>query len=307
MTWRKATTMFASFRRPTSYATRVLGFAAGLLLLASTTAKPAAAQVNLQFNVPVGTSYDFTSIETEQQTMTQGGQGMGGQQMQQAVRFEVRGSFKVLEVANGVPSRVEIAFDQNSGGQVQGPQGNQPIPFALAGQTVTASVDPQGNVAVQPAGNLDPVSQNVVQNLVAMDASILPGKPVVPGDTWAVNDPAALGLPPGSQAQLQFRFDGTQETSGLTVAVMTSQVQFRANTQAGNAEGNLNGMLVMDLATGLLLKAESSGQRNESGQGQDPMTGQPIQMQGTAQVKSVYEIQNVNIPGVGGGGGNAGG
>ncbi|MEM8873445.1 MAG: hypothetical protein AAGD32_04215 [Planctomycetota bacterium] len=280
-------------------AVRALGFAAGLLV---TGAAALAQQVNLQVNVPAGTTYQFQSQESVDLNMQMMMQGMPPQQMQQQIASRTGGSLKVLESQNGKPSKVEVTFDAQSGGQVQGPMGNQQIPFALAGQTVTATIDPQGNVSLQPAGNADPATMQAISQIVTVDEELFPGRPVGPGDSWQVNAADLLDAA-GAQGSVNVRFDGVQNLAGRQVAVLQTQTQMQGMDQGMQTRVEMAGPVLVDLETGLVVKVDLQGQMNLSGQQQQQ--GMVANVEGTGQMRTGAQITNLQT-GAGGGLGGGG-
>jgi hypothetical protein len=206
----------------------------------------------LRQNVTPGVVYQFDQSLTMNMNLTI---NTGGQQMNmvQTVRQATVGKMEVIEAASGQPSKARISFTPQSGGTMEMMGQSQSLPFNLAGKTVTATVK-DGVVSVDDP-NADQMSKGAIDGLMKSDDGMFPDRPVNPGDEWNGTFAAGANMKPS----LKIKFDRVSDVGGRRVAELSCQGTLDGNEQGMNMRGTIGGPVVVDLATGLVVKGAMAG------------------------------------------------
>ena len=236
----------------------------------------------LAVNLPPGSTVQFQQDVTMDMNMQM---NMGGQQidMKGAVTDSVAGTVTVLEASGGKPTKAQVVFDAGGGTKIDMGGMNQSAPFELAGQTVTATLGPDGSlVSLDPAAG-DPATTERVEGVLKFGKGMLPPGPVAPGDTWQPSDASLFGdemqMQNGSQLELvQFTQVGGREAAEVRLTGdLTGDVQ---GMQTG---GSVGGTMMIDTATGVVLSGDVDGDLSMSA---SEIQGQQIQVDGSMKLSA---------------------
>lgn len=231
----------------------------------------------LRLSLPPGTSYTFNStMKTDMDLMV----NANGQQMpmQQSQGRVMSGTIEVLESANGVPTKTKVTFGQDCGMSMSMMGQQQGRPFALAGRTVTVTVNGEA-IDIVPADGVDEEVRSAVSELVVRQDGIYPDRPVDVGDTWQGNLGAAAGE---LQPKLTLKLERFDTVDGRSVAHLACQGEMNGVNNGMNIAGTLAGPLVLDIATGLPLEGSLAGDMKMNGNTTE--NGMPIQINGTGKM-----------------------
>ena len=244
-----------------------LVIAGALAFAASADAQQRALKVNLE----PGTQLGFNEDVDMQMDLKM---DINGQKLDMAgtIATDFMGSVKVLESANGTPTRVELTFapGTNMAMDMGGMKQNQP--FELAGQTVTVTLGPGGTVQTIDPAPTDPTVEEQVQNILKFGKGVLPPNPVGPGDTWQPTDPNLFGGGMQTGEQTTLTLVGFEQKTGREAARITINGDLAGEMQGMNSTGNIQGTYFVDAATGVVLDSDLSG--NLTVQAENPQGAQ---------------------------------
>ncbi|MFK7959097.1 MAG: hypothetical protein AB8G96_01105 [Phycisphaerales bacterium] len=257
---------------------RTVAVAVASLVLAGT----ALAAETIQYAVPSGLKFSFDNTMRLDLSISM---DLMGQQMKfdQKMSQIMKGSAEVLESANGRPTRVRMTFDDSCGGSTSGMGGEAPIPFSVGGQTVTVTVKGK-TVTLEPSDAVDDVTRQAIADLVVLDDGFLPKKPVDVGDEWEGSFGSSANAAPGAEAsRVTFRVEKFTEMAGRQVAVLSARGTMDETADGMNMKTDITGPVIVDLATGLVMKATVDGTVVMDGKA--VQQGMEITMQGTGAMK----------------------
>lgn len=190
------------------------------------------------------------------------------QPIDQAATQRRKGTMEILAVENNLPTAVRVTFtsDSSNGGTL----GGQPAPqFPLAGKTVTVRRGQNGQVSNDLAQQVDEQTLGELDRMLDPDLSVYPNHPVAVGDEWDA-DTAALGrqfqLNPDDKVTLKCRFRAVQNLDGRDVAELALAGQVIKHDQGFIlTTTHLDGVSLIDLATGETLQADMNGKMSSRG------------------------------------------
>jgi hypothetical protein len=230
-----------------------------LVLLASLQQQAALAAETLEYRMPEGFSYAFENVTESGSVMDVEADGLT-MPLEQEVITRTAGSVSVLASEDGVPSRVRIRFAPDCGTRSTANGATQDMPFALAGRTIVVDVRDEAIVAVRDmdAGDLvlDEQTRRVVADIAIADESLLPGRPVAPGDSW-VADMAREER--SSTPVLDLEVVAFGEQGGRRIAELAAEGTLEGSQQGFAMAGRLRGPIVMDLESGMALSSRLTG------------------------------------------------
>ena len=233
-----------------------------MLLLLATPSAIAQDAVDLSYRIPEGHVYRFEDLSSSNLDMQIRSSGQSFQ-AEQTSKGTMRGTARVLEVREGLPSVVLMIFDDDLGQESTSFGQAQPkILFVLSGRTVRVTIDESGAIEIQPADDLGPLpmisdsNRNTVQDLVVPDPNFPPPEPVRKGSRWTAKldqDEA------GSQLEMDLEVLRFTEVDGVRVAELSVKGRLD-QTEGGNRfAANVSGTILVDIATGLPIRSELRG------------------------------------------------
>lgn len=178
-----------------------------------------------------------------------------GQQftMQQTMKQRVKGRVAVLEVAEGLPTKIRVALDQDAGMEMTGMGQDRFVPEPLAGRTVIVTVVPDGEPRIEvgdeagPLPMVDPQTRATLVDLVTPNPAFLPNRVVEVGDEWT----ATLGKPTDAlRTVVTLTVDGFPEREGRRVARLAASSALAQPLDGLKLTGTLTGTVVVDVASG---------------------------------------------------------
>jgi hypothetical protein len=273
----------------------------GDLLCASASAQE---KVQLRANTPAGTSWTFNQLEEMSLDTTVKIAGQQ-QQMQQKVSRKISGSAEVLEAdATGKPTAIKLVFDPDCGGQMSQLGQQMPIPFSLAGKTVTARMT-NGQFSHDAGGEIDDETLAELKGKLTEDDAFLPTQLVGVGDRWTA-DPKLLAErwqidPATSQIGVGLTLKELKDVGGRKTAVVELTGEVAGQMEGLTGQRTLSGTTAIDVQTGRVVSGELGGNLTLSGtqQQQVPdgnMMVMDLKSTGTMKVK----VQNALKPRGGG-------
>jgi hypothetical protein len=150
--------------------------------------------------VPAGMTADFKSSVDSNSTIT-----TGDQKKLSSAKARRDAISTVKEVANGMPSTLELTFaaECTVTESADGQQQQQKLP--LAGKTVVVRREADGRVS-HNAGEVDANLEAELTQMINLETTYYPKQPVAVGDEWAV-DPAKLKamLPRGMTGNFEMK------------------------------------------------------------------------------------------------------
>ncbi len=274
--------------------TRRAVLVAGLLTLLGHGSGALAGEV-IRYGLEPGTRYTFDATQAMDVAVSVEAGAMSTPMRQRSTRV-TRGAVQVLEARDGHPVRSLITFDpvsaMTTGVSIGGAATpDQSAAFALAGRTVETRVAADGQVSLAPSAGepalppLTDADRDIVENIAQVDPAFLPQRPVSAGDTWE----ATLGTDrDATRPRYRFTVDSFGEHAGRRVAHLKTAATVETNEDGLRTTARLTGTVVLDLATGLPLSMDESGEVTTSGRAD--MGGVPATIAGEGTVE-----QNVRI------------
>ena len=290
-----------------------------LLVALPALAQDAAQKKQLKLDLAPGAEVAFDEAMTFALDMKMDMGAAGNMNVQQTIEAKSAGTVSVLEVADGVPTKVRVTFSPDSGTTTTTMGQATPVPFPLAGRVVTVTraagaPSASAQVTAEPPVQIDEATRQQVAELMDFDRAMLPETPVGVGDTWQPGAAAMGQMMPGMTPQATLRLTGFGEQQGRAVAQVQSEMSASgAMAEMGGAQMTLkaSGPIVIDVATGVPLSGQMSGDMTMKGQVQQG--GMSLNVDGTGQIKvnSTNRISGGGTPGAGaaqaaGGGPDAG-
>ena len=181
------------------------------------------------------------------------------QTVQQSSRKLRKCEVSVLEVAGGKLAAVRAVYaaEPECGDTEQtGTDAPQRKPCGLAGQTVIVRRQAAGPPAIECAGQLGPEEQAELNELLDPSDGFLPRKAVKPGESWDAEESAvrqALDLGPEDRGTLRLKLDSVREVDGRQTAVLVAAVTLQQKQEGLTIGSKLEGVLLIDVATGHIL------------------------------------------------------
>lgn len=244
----------------------------GLVLILAGSAQGA---TTLKPNITPGVSYAFDNTMKLDLNL---GLMAGGQQMnvQQTIAQSSAGTVEVLEAAGGKISKAKITFAPSCGASVTMMGQQQNKAFALAGKTVTATLNGK-LVDVVPADGVDEESRKAIADLITGEDGIYPTKAVNVGDEWS----GSLGNGEMKSA-MKFKLERISNVNGREVAELTTTGQISGVENGMNMNGTVAGPVVMDVLTGIVASGQVGGDLKIDGNMTE--AGQQIVVNGTGKM-----------------------
>ena len=263
--------------------TLVVGYV--IALACSTQAAPQ----TLKLNLAPGMNYAFDNKTTLDMNL---GLTMGGQQMtmQQAISQSMSGTIEVLEAVNGRPSKAKVNFAPTCGSSATMMGQQQDKPFALAGKTVTVTMN-GSNLDIQPADGIDDETRKAVAELVSIDDGIYPTKAVDVGDEWM----GGFGAAGPMQPKLKLKVANFSKINGRDVVELACSGDIAGVENGMNMSGTVSGPVVMDILTGLSVDGKISGDLKINGNTNE--NGVQVAIDGTGKMS----VSAKNVIGAAGG------
>ena len=270
----------------------------GTAIFASAPLVCAEEKVAIRLNVMAGDSWSFDRTSDMQMSnkMTSNDQT---QTMNSKMRQRRIGKYEVLVVQNGRPTSVRVTFDKNCENSMEMTgQPSQKMPYPFAGQSITVTRGPDGNVQNDFRGDADPMSMAELSQTLEPDTSLYPDKEVAVGEEWAGNNEALARqyqlAGPNDKAGMTLKLLSLKEVKGRRVAeVKVSTAAFK-EMEGFTSKVVMQGTTLIDLRTGQTMKADLKGTLSQEGSRSGPgPNGQPMTMksqgEGTTVISMVSE------------------
>jgi len=258
-------------------------------------------------NATVGQTWDFNHSLNSDMTIKQSFQG----QVQDVVNAMTQtrvGTITVREVTRGVPTAITIVFGKECGNSIKANGQEQAPPFPLAGQTVNLKRGPDG-VSHDLKMNLDPMTQNELEQMMEFDTSMYPQMPVGVGDEWTPNAAKLkeqLQLAPEDKLDVKCKLLKVGSIRNVRTYDISLTGSVDKNQQGMNMTVKLGGVLQLDAGSGLPVQSDVVVQIGLNGNQQAPgPDGQPIAV--TINGGGKIQIASAVTPKQGFGGGGVGG
>ncbi len=185
------------------------------------------------------------------------------------------GKIEVLQVEAGEPTSLRVTFgnDCDSSMEMVG-QGRQSMPFPLAGKTVTISRVADGRVTDDfRDGQLDPQSQSELHGMLETGSAIYPKQPVDVGQEWDA-DPQAVSRMmqlrnANDRAGMRLKLLSVKDIDGRQTAEVKVSTAVEMEQNGLSIKTILQGVALVDIATGHTVKTDLTGSINTSGQQQN--------------------------------------
>jgi hypothetical protein len=272
-----------------------------LVCLALTRFAGAQEKVPVRLNLAPGTNWKFgqTEIMDLDSTLTAGGQQ---QQMKQRGNRKISGKAEVLESNAGAPTAIRFTFDQDCGGVMDQGMGQQmPLPFSLAGQTVTVRLA-NGQLTHDFRGQIDPQTLSDLDSLAQQEQRYLPTKPVGVGDTWS---PDVAGLakawqldPSRNKIGVGMEVKEFVEVKGRKAMIVLMTADIAGEVAPGLTGGRkLQGPVLIDIASGRILSADLNGTVEMSGAQDGQGMQMSMQSRGSVSIKIESSVPQGGAPG----------
>ena len=213
----------------------------------------------------------------------------------QSVTQRRTGTIQVIGVADGLPSAVKVGFDADST--------DDGHPFPLAGKTVTLRSE-AGQVVTDLDATVDPRLLAELGRMLAPDTTAYPPAAVAVGQEWdadATQLARQFQLGPQDHVSLRATLVGVSDAKGRQVADITlSGVGVKQQPGgSGQTRITLAGKSRIDLATGLVLNSELTGQARSKGRQVEPNQTLPTTYDATV-AYSVKQDDTIMKAGAGG-------
>ena len=222
-------------------------------------------KVNIRWNIPAGTNWTFEQHELMDlsTTVRSGGQQ---QQMKQHGTRKIAGKAEVLQSDDsGKPTSIRYTFDRDSGGMMDNGMGQQqPLPFALAGQTVTVTIG-NGEFSHDFKGQLDEQTLTDLRSIATQEAFFVPKDAVGIGDSWNADSDALAKAwqldPKQHKVSVAFSVKDLMDIKGKRAAVCEMAVDVSGELTPGlNGWRQFKGPVVIDVESGRILSADLNGE-----------------------------------------------
>lgn len=195
---------------------------------------------------------------------------------QQSSRNTLALEWEVLALNDGVPTAARVTFGSECGSQVQQDGQSQTVPFAAAGKTITARLQPNGDVTYEPASAESPEVQAVFENLFEVNEGAYPRQPIAVGESWNWDKAAIAGafdLGADDEGTVTCTLKSVRTERGHEIGEIEFKIQFKqGQAQEGGGqrvatltESKLNGRGEMDITAGRLISLKLAGEMVTNG------------------------------------------
>jgi hypothetical protein len=236
-----------------------------LALAIGACASEASAQTTYDLSVRAtpGEKWTFENSQALRQKYTMTAPDGERQQIEQTLTIRRKGTAEVLAASAGKATAMRITFDPTCGGVVKADGQEQEIPFPLKNRSVTIRRTAEGELTHDHSGALEP---GVVQELARMldgDQSFLPPGPVAVGARWTPDREKVAGsfqMEDSAGISGECALNDVRPVGGRQAAEVALTVRFdRAASGGMTCTGKIDGVILVDLATGRLLEADAHG------------------------------------------------
>lgn len=252
-----------------------------LMTVALTAATAAAQSVTFQQTYQVGEQIQFDRQMNTQMNINITSQGQTLQNMSQKMTQRRLGVMQVLEVQNGTPSRIRVTYHPGTGGTMEANGQSQQVPFALAGQSLTASKGSMGELTIDHNGNLDDATTNEIKELLNPGPTLFPKRPLQVGEDFEADTQAmrtAFSLDPSSQVAARGRILAVRDAGGRQQAQVSITGTIQTKLEGAlDMNLQLNGQGWFDVRTSEMVEGQIqapmriSGQQQQTDQNGTPM------------------------------------
>lgn len=233
-----------------------------LCLVCAGGAAPSGGMYELKLRLEAGQRFAFVGDERMSFAVDTHVNGKPDDRLERGVTRRVAGAREILDVAGGVPTAVRLTFDP---GCVETTRrkghAEESKPLAYAGKTVTIRRGPDGRVAHDLAGEVDPEADEDLRQMLDPDGVHLPDKPVAVGDSWEASDRVArhIGARDGEQVAVHCKLVAVKSVGGREVAEVTVSGAFIKVEGFVELATEVEGTLLIDVQTGRTVKSNLRG------------------------------------------------
>lgn len=257
-------------------------------------AAPEAAATTLRYAVEEGLRYQFEMQQATTSTLTV---SSGGSRVpvQQTGFSRLAGDAQVLEVVGGKPAALSVRIDSASAQRqtVNGAPSSEPFP--LAGQSVVVRIVGDAIASVTQASGaeitLGPETLSALRPFVVFDDGLLPDRNVAVGDAWATT---IADEPAGQSTDLELTLASLDRNGSLELATVDTRGTVSADTPGSTMRGDVSGLMIVDVATGLPVAAYGKGQVTINSE--QVQNGQTMTVHGTGDIEVKRVIAYGDVP-----------
>jgi hypothetical protein len=227
-----------------------------------------------------------------------------GSESAQRARFSiVVNNNEVTEVRDGVAVGQRVTFGSDCWSAIkENDKKAKKQPLFFAGTTMDIRLTRDGTVTVNALGRPGPEDLQRLRNAMKWQGAMFPNRPVAIGEQWRSDEAlrAMTNLAPEDDVSTAFALQGVRAQDGRDVANVALAARVITRYQGMRVAINYRGTVVVDMATGVTLKADLNGQLQVAGNTRDDKA-KKLKVSGGGKLSYHSIARLIAAPGVNGG------
>jgi hypothetical protein len=231
-------------------------------------------EITLRMSPQKGDQWSFDESSTFQSNIKVMANGQLAQELAQKAEKLERGETHIVAVEGDKIMEIEVRFSPETGDkteqQGQPPRTERP---SYAGKTIKIKRQATGEPAYETDAQLSPEDQKKLKKLLDPQAGFFPKKPVKVGERWVADEKALaeeFELGPEDRGTVRCRLKGVRQVDGLDAADVEVAMVVNKKQDFFLMTFDMEGLMVIDRRSGVVLDGELSGPITISGEREVP-------------------------------------